>query len=460
MKLSDFPVSRDSRLAWTPDNRSIAVGGDWRMAGRDGVAIYLIPVVQRGEPRAMTRPTRLSFDYSPAFSPDGRRFAYASCVRAGPANSLASGCHVHVVDVDTAFTATSPVHRLTSYPMTQLGTVSWTRDGTSVIFSTLIPADVFRVGADGDRPPERIELVGPNASNPATVSSRDRLAFAHRVFSFHLYRFEPGHSPRRMLASSQAEFDPQFSRDGHHIAFASARSGKLEIWVADANGTGVHQFTEGPGEPGSPHWSPDDRSIAFDVKAPDGHYHIWTLDADGGTPRQLTRGAGNQTVPTWSQDGRWVYFSADLGEGGPRNIWRLPAAGGAPEQVTHDGSGALARELADGKSVVYQPNTNDSALLRIPLDGGTPRELVGCVKSAAFDTTASGIFYVACDRGTEPSLHVKDQVTGRDRLLGTLEKFPSQSFPVNLAVAPDGTTILYVGLGEPGGDLMLIENFR
>jgi len=264
-----------------------------------------------------------------------------------------------------------------------------------------------------------------------------------------------------MLASSRHELDPQFSRDGHHIAFASERSGKTEIWVADANGTAAHQFTHGLGEvSGSPHWSPDDRSIAFDVKASDGHIHIWTLDADGGTPRQLTRGAGNQTVPTWSQDGRWIYFSADLGEGGPRNIWRVPAAGGAPEQVTHDGSGALALELADGKSVIYQPNTSDSALLRMPVDGGPPRELVGCVKAAAFDATASGIFYVACDRGTEPSLHFKDGVTGRDRVLGTLEMFPSASFPIMLTVAPDGTKILYVGYSEPSGDLMLIENFR
>ena len=138
----------------------------------------------------------------------------------------------------------------------------------------------------------------------------------------------------------------------------------------------------------------------------------------------------------------------------------MPEAGGALEQVTHDGSGALALELADGKSIIYQPGTSDSALLRMPLNGGTRRELVGCVKSAAFDTTASGIFYVACDRGTVPSLHVKDQVTGRDRVLGTLEKFPSESFPIMLAVAPDGTTILYVGVSEPSGDLMLIENFR
>jgi hypothetical protein len=67
---------------------------------------------------------------------------------------------------------------------------------------------------------------------------------------------------------------------------------------------------------------------------------------------------------------------------------------------------------------------------------------------------------VACDRGAEPSLHAQHQMTGRDRVLGTLPKLPSETTPIVLAVSADGATILYVGSDRFSGDLMLIENYR
>jgi hypothetical protein len=153
-----------------------------------------------------------------------------------------------------------------------------------------------------------------------------------------------------------------------------------------------------------------------------------------------------------------VYFSTESNH--QQNIWRVAVAGGTPEQVTQRGSGQLALELPDGINLVYQARGGDSALLVSPSNGGSPRELVGCVKAAAFDVASSGVFYVACDPGPEPSLHIKDLVTGRDRVLGTLPQFPPHPVPISLAVSPDGRTVLYIGHGAPTSDLMLIENFR
>jgi len=63
------------------------------------------------------------------------------------------------------------------------------------------------------------------------------------------------------LASSQREWDPQFSRDGHRIAFMSSRSANVALWTADADGANLRQLTDAQG---SPHWSPDGQTIAFD----------------------------------------------------------------------------------------------------------------------------------------------------------------------------------------------------
>jgi len=70
------------------------------------------------------------------------------------------------------------------------------------------------------------------------------------------------------------------------------------------------------------------------------------------------------------------------------------------------------------------------------------------------------IVYAGCEPRTTPSLHSIDLVSGRDRLLGTLEHFPPDPLGHPLAVSPDRKTILFAGLVRRGADLMLIEHFR
>ena len=53
-----------------------------------------------------------------------------------------------------------------------------------------------------------------------------------------------------------------------------------------------------------------------------------------------------------------------------------------------------------------------------------------------------------------------DPETGRDRLLGRLEKYEYRFGPLGLAVSPDGKSVLYPRRIRDSFDLMLIENFR
>jgi len=206
----------------------------------------------------------------------------------------------------------------------------------------------------------------------------------------------------------------------------------------------------------APVWSPDGHRIAFDSFTDDLHFHIWVIDADGGTPRQLTTQAGNQSMPTWSHDGKWIYFSGDQGSG--RDIWRVPASGGIPQRLTHGARGPFACESTDGTTLLFQLKDGDSPLMAMPLTGGATRQLVACVQNGAFGVGPQVVYYVPCDPSPNPSVHVLDLETGRDRRLGTLDGITER--PMGLSVSPDGRTIVYPRATAGNADLMLIENFR
>ena len=102
------------------------------------------------------------------------------------------------------------------------------------------------MAADGSRAPERIEVAGLGAASPATVFSRDRLAFARNSGDVDLYRFVAGRPPEVVAASSFPEVEAALSADGRRLAFTSTRSADaLQIWVSGADGSDPQQLTRG-----------------------------------------------------------------------------------------------------------------------------------------------------------------------------------------------------------------------
>jgi Tol biopolymer transport system component/DNA-binding winged helix-turn-helix (wHTH) protein len=449
-KLSDFPVGvvefegfRSAKIAWAPDGRHIVAGRDPRGSQHGPAGLYLIPV-EGGEPRAITRPTHPAFDLAPTFSADGHSLAYVECESMGVFLPLLmpDRCGVRIIHLNESAIPTRSPRALAMQRVDPTG-LAWSRDGQSIILAMAAagPERLWRVWVAEDRHPERIEIAGESLEfSPATTGSRDRLAFAQVQWDSHLYRFNGALPVDEVAPSSGFETDPHFSPDGRWLAFGSGRSGAIQIWVAAADGSNPRQLTHMQGS-GSPAWSPDGRSIAFDSGDVGGQVRIWIVDADGGTPRQITSGPGNQSVPRWSADGKSIYFANDLGT--TRDIWQTPATGGVPRQMTRTGSGFVGYEFGDGTSLLYQPANGDSALLLMPLAGGTgPRRLVECVRCASFAPAGGIVVYVPCDPSSRPPLRAIDPLSGKDRPLGRLENFPPGAMHVNLAISPDANTNL------------------
>ena len=468
-KLSDFPVGITefegvvgAQITWSRDGRYIVAGRDPRFAEGVVAGLYLIPV-EGGQPRALTQPVHPAFDLAPAFSADGRRLAYFECESLGVFLPvlLPGRCAVLTTEIDAAGVPTAAPRTLITQPVEPSG-LAWSRDSMSIIFASGAPGPLrlWRAWLDASRAAERIEIAGEWANYPATAGTRDRLAFSQLAWDSHLYRFSIGLPIEQVAPSSSWETDPHFSADGRRLAFVSGRSGNVAIWVAATDGSNARQLTHNARQwPGSPAWSPDGHTVAFDSSDIDAPVRIWTIDADGGTPRQITNGPGNHSVPRWSHDGKWIYFSSD--RDATRNIWRVAATGGEPQQVTRAGSGFVGYEFGDGTGFLHQPVDGDSALLLMPLTGGTGvRRLVDCVRRSAFAPAGRTVVYVACDSSARPPLRTIDPTSGRDRLLGRLEDFPPGAMHVNFAVSPDGNAVLFRGVVGRSGDVMLIENFR
>jgi Tol biopolymer transport system component/DNA-binding winged helix-turn-helix (wHTH) protein len=458
-KLSDFRGA-DS-IGWSPDGHWLAVGRAGEETGQPR-GIYLIPV-EGGDPSLLIASKPRAANGQPAFSPDGRRLAYVSCDTSDV--WLVGRCDIFLLQLNGARTSSvSPLRLTTQRSLWVDSPPAWTRDGSAVVYTAAEEAapaqrSLWRVSADGSRAPERIEIAGSAAFAPATAPSRDRLAFSHVTTDSDIYRFEVGRLVQLVVGSTLHDVEPRLSPDGRRLVFSSMRGGgTYDLWLAGADGSNLQQLTHGfPGVQGSPSWSPDGRQIVFDSFARDDpHPHIWIIDADGGMPRRLTTQAGDERLATWSHDGRWIYFTSEQGAAA-RDVWRVSADGRMSERLIHGGSGRFACESFDGKTLLFKPKMGDSPLMAMPLTGGAAHQLVPCIRGAAFGVGPLGVYYVPCDPSPNPSVHVLDLKTSRDRRLGTLDGIETGG---GLSVSPDGRTIVYQKLTIQNADLMLIDNFR
>lgn len=103
-----------------------------------------------------------------------------------------------------------------------------------------------------------------------------------------------------------------YSPDGSHIVFTSNRDGHLELYIMQADGTGVRKLTNAPGcYNGGPFFSPDGQRVVFraDRKKKD-FLQIYVINVDGTGELALTDTEGVNWGPFWHPDGQHIIYSA------------------------------------------------------------------------------------------------------------------------------------------------------
>jgi len=301
-----------------------------------------------------------------------------------------------------------------------------------------------------------ISEAGSPVWDPAVSRRGYRLAYERQLRSLSIWQLDlsdPKEKRQYLLVSSTSDTDqgpgPQFSPNGKKLAYMSDRNGTMEIWIANRDGSNPFQLTA-VGAAGTPRWSPDSQSVAFDVQSRDGE-KIVTMNLHGGGPQVLAEGV----VPSWSRDGKWVYFAQSRGEGW--QVWKIPSSGGTPVQVTRQG-GHAALESLDGKYLYYAKNAlAEPEIWRVPVNGGeeTPVSLVRPGTWASWQVVEGGILFVGPSLGHQAVLSYYDFAANRTSTVAVLDRIPFW-----LGATTDGKTVAFDQPGREQAQAMLVENFR
>jgi TolB protein len=151
--------------------------------------------------------------------------------------------------------------------------------------------------------------------------------------SFNLYRdvFASANTSRPATGSGNmaqvsfslegSDFDPDVSRDGSRIVFASTQHRPTpDIYVKSVDGRVVTQLTNDPACDVMPRISPDGQRVAFASNRA-GNWDIFVMPVTGGKAVQVTNSSSNDLHPSWSPDGSALVFSR-MGEvSGQWEMW-------------------------------------------------------------------------------------------------------------------------------------------
>lgn len=258
--------------------------------------------------------------------------------------------------------------KLTALEEGSLADISWSPDGTRILFR-------YRPKPEWQRKAVREEREKQKLSTPPLrirrLSYREEGCGYFGEERWHLYVIAVESGKVTQITTGETDQgSAAWSPDGTRVAFVTNRSPDPdrtpqldEIRIVPADGSGAEQLIEAPAGPkGALTWSPDGRSFAYyghtdtrDVWSAT-EPHLWILPAEGGEARdlmaELDRPAGDATLgdvrsfgggwqgPTWTPDSRNLFFL--VSDRGACHLYHASVEDGRLTNLTPNHPGEIA----------------------------------------------------------------------------------------------------------------------
>ena len=215
------------------------------------------------------------YDWPVAWSPDGSRILFRRDPNGG---YEADDMEIYVMNADGTGVVRLTDNSYWDYP------VAWSPDGSRILF--------MRDPDGGEYEPEDMEIYVMNADGTGVV----------RLTNNSVYDSPSGWSPygNRILFSSD--------RDGDGGEYDSS---DREIYVMNADGTGVVRLTDNSVYDWAAGWSPDGTRILFSSVRDGDDREIYVMNADGTGVVRLTHNSVYDWPAGWSPDGSRILFRRD-----------------------------------------------------------------------------------------------------------------------------------------------------
>jgi TolB protein len=167
------------------------------------------------------------------------------------------------------------------------------------------------------------------------------------------------------------------SPTGDRIVFTSTRSGDIELYSMNLDGSDVRQLTNVPGYDGGAFFSWDGTKIVFrasrhsekELESYRGllaeglvrpsRMELYVMNADGSGMRQITSNGAANFAPFWHPDGRHIIFASNVNDKKGRNfdLFLINEDGTGMRQLTFDESfDGFPMFTRDGRGLIFASN--------------------------------------------------------------------------------------------------------
>lgn len=302
---------------WSPDGTRILFT---RHVGNTD--IYTV----RGDGRDLVRLTELpSREFSPSWSPDGSQVLFAST------SGYATELFVVSAEGGEALPVTdSAAHKPDS---------AWSPDGSRITFTMLDgynQGDIFVVAAPGGTgagsgSPTNLTQDPAHDCCVAWAPDSERILFlsSRNGSGTGLWLGGDGQAAqsRDVFIRAREDGDLTAAHEVVRPVTTVVPEQPKDIYVINANGSGLARLTDGAGREKQASWSPDGRRIAF-ISDRDGNDEVYVMtDAGGSAPTRLTDSPEDDSYPTWSPDGRCLAFVSRRGDSWELHIMNADGSG-------------------------------------------------------------------------------------------------------------------------------------